>query len=63
MNRLKKVLRCHSDPGALVALVVLVSAVGVGLGSGEGVGRWWDVLTGRQAMAEVWSLLWWALKF
>ena len=42
-----------------MAPVVLVSAVG----SGEGVGRLWDVETGRQAMAEVWSLLWWALKF
>ena len=30
----------------LVALVVLVSAVGVVLGSGVGGGRWWDVETG-----------------
>ena len=57
MHRLKKVLRCHSDPGVLVALVVLVSAVGVGLGSGDGVGRWRGGVAGRQAMAEVWSLL------
>ena len=57
MHRLKKVLRYHSDPGVLVALVVLVSAVGVGLGSGDGVGRWRGGGAGRQAMAEVWSLL------
>ena len=43
MNRLKKVLRCHSDPGVLVALAVLVSAVGMGPGSGDGVERGWDV--------------------
>ena len=57
-----------------MALVMLVSAIGVGPGSGDGVERGWDVETGRQAMAEVWSLLvlfcffvfatkWWALKF
>ena len=44
-------------PGVLVALAVLVSAVGVGLGSGDGVGRWRGGGAGRQAMAEVWSLL------
>ena len=57
MNRLVKSLRYHSGPGVLVVLVVLVLAVGVGLGSGDGVGRWWGVGAGRQAMAEVWSLL------
>ena len=36
---------------------VYVSAVGVGLGSGDGVGRWRGGGAGRQAMAEVWSLL------
>ena len=46
MHRLKQVLRCYSDPGVLVALVVLVSAVGVGLGWGEGVVRWRDVEAG-----------------
>ena len=44
-------------PGVLVVLAVLVSAVGVGLGSGDGVGRWRGGVAGRQAMAEVWSLL------
>ena len=44
-------------PGVLVVLAVLVSGVGVGLGSGEGVGRWRGGVAGRQAMAEVWSLL------
>ena len=44
-------------PGVLVVLAVLVSGVGVGLGSGDGVGRWRGGVAGRQAMAEVWSLL------
>ena len=57
MHRLKKVLRYHSDPGVLVVLAVLVSAVGGGIGSGDGVGRWRGGGAGRQAMAEVWSLL------
>ena len=50
MNRLMKFLRYHSDPGVLVALVVLVSAVGVVLGSGVGGGRWWDVVVNRDSL-------------